>query len=133
MYMCTCTLRGGYNCSSRGRGSEPQPTNPPTHTHTHSSPPPHPHPLTMAPRALAHTPLTSGTGSTRLVLRPGRTSGRYGARSFLSVREYMFPMIWPAIFLDSVERSSRVRFRVGMMRAREGGSMTWTNSVSRRA
>ena len=43
----------------------------------------------------------------------------------------MFPMIWAAIFFDSVDRRSRVRLRVGMMRAREGGSMTWTNSVSR--
>lgn len=53
-------------------------------------------------------------------------------RTFWSVREYMLPMIWAAILRVSVERSWKALWTMGMMRAREGASMKWTNLVSSR-
>lgn len=50
--------------------------------------------------------------------------------TFWSVREYMFPMIWAAILRVSVDRSWKALCTMGMMRAREGASMKWTNLVS---
>lgn len=52
------------------------------------------------------------------------------AHTFWSVREYMLPMIWAAIFRVSVERSWKALWTMGMMRARDGASMKWTNLVS---
>ena len=42
----------------------------------------------------------------------------------------MLPMIWAAILRVSVERSWKALWTMGMMRAREGASMKWTNLVS---
>lgn len=42
----------------------------------------------------------------------------------------MLPMIWAAIFRVSVERSWKALWTMGMMRARDGASMKWTNLVS---
>ena len=47
-----------------------------------SSNPCSPIPLTIAPRARADIPLTSGTGSTRDFFRPGMILARYGERSY---------------------------------------------------
>ena len=52
------------------------------------------------------------------------------AHTFWSVSEYMLPMIWAAIFRVSVERSWKALWTMGMMRARDGASMKWTNLVS---
>lgn len=58
--------------------------------------------------------------------------GRYGVRSFWSVSEYMLPIIWAAILRVSVLRSMNARCTTGMMSARDGASMKWTNCVSSR-
>lgn len=44
----------------------------------------------------------------------------------------MLPMICAAIFRVSVERSWKALWTMGMMRARDGASMKWTNLVSSR-
>lgn len=44
----------------------------------------------------------------------------------------MFPMIWAAIFLVSVERSWKALWTIGMISAKDGASMKWTNLVSSR-
>ena len=49
--------------------------------------------------------------------------------TFWSVSEYIFPMIWAAIFRVSVVRSSKALWMTGMMRARDGASTKWTNLV----
>ena len=54
----------------------------------------------------------------------------HAQRTFWSVREYMLPMIWAAILRVSVDRSWKALWTMGMMRAREGASMKWTNFVS---
>lgn len=54
------------------------------------------------------------------------------AATFWSVREYMLPIIWAAIFRVSVDRSWKALWTMGMTRARDGASMKWTNLVSSR-
>lgn len=44
----------------------------------------------------------------------------------------MLPIIWAAIFRVSVDRSWKALCTMGMMRAKDGASMKWTNLVSRR-
>lgn len=52
--------------------------------------------------------------------------------TFWSVKEYMFPIIWAAIFLVSVERSWKALWTIGIISAKDGASMKWTNLVSSR-
>jgi len=64
--------------------------------------------------------------------RKQATQQKYYALTFWSVKEYMLPMIWAAILRVSVDRLRNARCTTGIMRARDGASMKWTNLVSRR-
>ena len=74
--------------------------------------------------------LTSGTGSSNDCFSPGMMLGKYGFKSFWSVSEYMFPIIWAADFLVPVDLSRKALCTTGIIRARDGASIKWTNWVS---
>ena len=51
----------------------------------------------------------------------------------MSVTVYMLAITWAAIFLLSADLSSSDRLTVGMIRARDGESTRWSNSMLSRA
>mmetsp|Transcript_11479 Transcript_11479/g.29359 ORF Transcript_11479/g.29359 Transcript_11479/m.29359 type:complete len:205 (+) Transcript_11479:2991-3605(+) len=89
-----------------------------------------PMPLTMDPSALEAMPRTDGSEASSASLTPGRSAGKYGAKSLGSVNVYIVPMIWVAAFLSALPRSSRARCKMGMISASDGASMTCSKAVS---